>query len=122
MANTKSEIGSYGEDLACKYLVSNDYKIIERNFRKPWGEIDIIAKDKDQTVVFVEVKTLRKSFNLMPEDNMSQAKITKIKRTASLWVGFNDNKIDPNKGFRVDLVAIELLNIDNPVIRHYQNL
>lgn len=38
------EIGKFGEAIACKYLKSKGYKIIERNFRKKWGEIDIICK------------------------------------------------------------------------------
>ena len=54
----KKQIGDYGEDLACEYLIKNNYKIIERNFRCKQGEIDIIAKDiKKNELVFIEVKT-----------------------------------------------------------------
>ena len=54
----KKQIGDYGEDLACEYLLKNNYKIIERNFRCKQGEIHIIAKDiKKNELVFIEVKT-----------------------------------------------------------------
>ena len=47
----RSKLGQLGENIACRYLVENNYKIIERNFRQKWGEIDIIAKAKDKTLV-----------------------------------------------------------------------
>ena len=52
----RHEIGKIGEELACKYLEDNGYKIVERNFEAKQGEIDIIALDK-QEIVFIEVKT-----------------------------------------------------------------
>ncbi len=113
--------GNRGEDIACRHLLDNGYKIIERNFWKPWGEIDIIAKDKDSTIVFVEVKALRKSNSLIPENNMSAAKISRIKRTAVLYVGNNGGLINEDRGFRIDLVAIDL-DGQNSTVRHYQNI
>lgn len=54
----RQEIGKWGENLACKYLEENNYKIIERNFLCRQGEIDIIAKDIiKKELVFIEVKT-----------------------------------------------------------------
>ena len=52
----RHETGKLGEDLACKYLETKGYKIIERNFEARQGEIDIIAIDKKE-IVFIEVKT-----------------------------------------------------------------
>ena len=120
----KSEIGKYGEDLACEYLVNNKYRIIERNYKKPWGEIDIIAKDPDKTLVFVEVKTLQQSanFGLKPEDHMTRAKLVKLSRTASIYANNNQKLIKEAKGWRIDLVAITLDNADNPTISHYKNM
>jgi len=47
----KSELGQLGENLACEYLVKKGYKIIGRNFRQKWGELDIISKVPDKTLV-----------------------------------------------------------------------
>ena len=43
------KIGRLGEDIACKYLKNKGYKVIERNFRRKWGEIDIICIEKNDT-------------------------------------------------------------------------
>ena len=56
--------GKFGEDKACKYLKKKGYKIVERNYRLKFAEIDIIAKD-EKTYVFVEVKT-RKLGSVIP--------------------------------------------------------
>lgn len=59
MSLLKRDIGNKGEDIACKELKKNGYRIIVRNYNALIGEIDIIAKDKEY-LVFVEVR-LRKS-------------------------------------------------------------
>jgi len=120
----KSEIGKYGEDLACEYLVNNKYRIIERNYKKPWGEIDIIAKDPERTLVFVEVKTLREStnFGLKPEDQLTASKLKKVSRTASLYSNANQDIINKENGWRIDLIAITLNNTNNPTVSHYKNI
>lgn len=121
--NYKSEIGKHGEDLACDYLTSKAYKIIERNYWKPWGELDIIAKDPANTLVFCEVKTMRQSnpaiAGLTPEDNLTAAKLRKLKKTASMYAGFNENLVDENRGWRIDLLAICL---PANKITHYENI
>lgn len=53
----KQKLGALGEDIACKYLENNGYRVIERNYLKKWGEIDIIAK-KGNKIHFVEVKAV----------------------------------------------------------------
>lgn len=120
----KSETGKLGEDLACNFLIGKRFKIICRNYRKPWGEIDIIAKDPDGTLVFVEVKCVRcNSANtvLQPEDNLTGAKLKKLQRTAELFVGSNEKLVDESRGWRIDLVAITLSGNDCR-IQHYENI
>jgi putative endonuclease len=119
----KSEIGKKGEDFAANYLTKNGYKVIARNFREKWGELDIIAKAPDKTLVFVEVKTISSgSFGgLKPEDQVSAAKLRKFKRIAALYAGNNEELIDEKRGWRLDLIAIEL-GAQKPIVRHYENI
>jgi len=120
----RSILGQIGEDLACKYLSRKGYRVLERNYRKPWGEIDIIAKAPDRTLVFVEVKTMRQAGleALTPEDQVSTAKLKKFKRVCSLFAGKNFKLIDDKKGWRMDVLAIELSDEgEMRAVRHYEN-
>lgn len=128
----KSETGEFGESLACEFLMKGGYKIIDRNFRKPWGEIDIVAEDPDKTLVFVEVKTMYGRNNnddhnydwdvLKPEDQMSAAKYRKVARTASLYASEHPEHINESKGWRIDLIAVVLEQNKTPDTRHYKNI
>lgn len=121
-----SEVGKRGEDIACEYLKKRGYRILERNAREKWGELDIVALAKDKTLVFVEVKTMRPFApgGLQPEDQMTSAKRRKFERAASLYAGFHWKLIDDKKGWRLDVVAIVLVGEgrDSHDIRHYENI
>ena len=79
------DIGNLGEDMAVKFLLEKGYEIIERNFLKPFGEIDIIAKDKD-FLVFIEVKA-RKNINFgFPREFVNGSKID-TRRCTDLYDG-----------------------------------
>ena len=107
--NTKSELGKLGEDMAYKYLINKGYEVVERNYRQPWGEIDIIGRSPDNVLVFFEVKTVkpRDVDNLLitPEDKMTQAKLRNVKRTASLYAGEFNSRIEDEAGWRIDLMV-----------------
>lgn len=120
----KAELGKYGEDLACNYLKTKKYRIIERNFRKPWGELDIIALAPDRTLVFIEVKTVQQYGNtgeLNPEEQMTFSKMRKFKRTAELYAGERQELFNDKKGWRLDLLALTITDKDF-VIKHYENI
>lgn len=116
--NNKSKIGKIGEDFACKYLEDKKFTIIDRNYRKPWGEIDIIAKGPDKILAFVEVKTIRKpnTEGITPEDNLTSSKLNKLKRTMSLYAGSYPELTHQQKGYRLDLIAITIPNEINNII------
>ena len=118
---TNITTGKIGEDLACGYLVKDGYKVLKRNYKAKWDEIDIIAKEKDGTLVFVEVKTLKDGGRLMPEDNMTSAKIKKLKRACAAVAGRNADLIDDRKGWRMDLLALTISG-DKCIIKHYKNV
>lgn len=70
--------GQLGEEIAINYLQASGYKIIGSNFQTRNGEIDIIAKDKDKTVVFVEVRLRASIYFGQPEETVSLTKQKKI--------------------------------------------
>ena len=130
--NNNSQTGKTGEDLACDYLKRKSYKILERNHRQKWGELDIITIAPDKTLVFVEVKTLRmfhvKQYGndsaiaaLLPEENLTKAKLEKVKRTSQMFADQHPELIKEDKGWRIDLIAITLTDKENQ-INHYENI
>lgn len=101
--NQKQILGKYGEDLAANYLIDRGYKIIERNWRCSIGEIDLIAKDKNQ-IVFVEVKTRSSTDFGHPLDAITEKKIIRMQRLVCAWCAAR-NKV----GAAVRLDAISVL-------------
>jgi putative endonuclease len=120
----KSELGREGESFAAEYLKNKGYKILERNKRERWGELDIVTMAPDKTLVFVEVKTMRIGNDdfLKPEDQMSGAKMKKFRRTAELYANSHQELIKDKKGWRLDLVALEKQNGGQFLVRHYENI
>lgn len=125
--NRKTELGKIGEDLACGYLVEKGYKIIERNWKKPWGELDIIARGRDKTLVFVEVKTMKHfTSGIKPEDQMTAAKLQKVRRAASLYAGSGRTAVGRG-GWRIDALALTVNLKENggcalASLAHYENI
>lgn len=116
-------IGSFGEDKATIYLQNSHYQIIQRNFQRKWGEIDIIAKDKKtKEIVFVEVKTrqLNYSNSLSPEEALTSKKIRRLKRA---FLSYLNRYNLEDKPWRFDFIAIEIDNFSQePIIRHYKDI
>lgn len=98
--------------------------MLMRNYRKPWGEIDVVAKSPDGTIVFVEVKTMKDMGpeHLTPEDNLSGAKFKKLARTCQMFAAKHEELVSENKGWRIDLIAITVDAGLSPSIRHYENI
>ncbi len=93
---SNKEVGKIGEDIACKFLVKRGFKLIDRNYLKKCGEIDVVAK-KDGVIHFVEVKTVsRENLKIIsrdvihetyrPEDNIHSYKIRRLKRVIQLYL------------------------------------
>jgi len=127
--NVKQEIGKIGEDLACKWIKSRGFKIIDRNYRQKYGEIDIISIAPDKSLVFFEVKTMRKSSGIIshsPEDQLTQAKLIKLQRICYLYANAHQKLFSDKVGWRIDLLAIDLLSKNfwrwKHQIRHYENI
>ena len=98
------ETGKIGEDEAVKFLKKNKYKIIERNFRTKFGEIDIIAK-KGKEISFIEVKTRKTITFGYPEESVDERKLNKIKKVALYYI--QKNKIKSHFKFEVLSILIK---------------
>src|SRR4029077_10476827 len=84
------QLGIQGENLACRFLKRNGYKILYRNFRgRTGGEIDIVCRD-DDTLVFVEVKTRSSEEYGRPFDSVDRKKQKRIARGALAWLRLLD--------------------------------
>src|SRR4030065_2466914 len=96
--------GKQGEDAAAAFIAKEGYKIIERNFRCPLGEIDIVAIDKG-VLVFVEVKTRSSNKFGLPEEAVNRRKQHQMAKTAQFYIS---RKKLFNSPARVDVVAVIL--------------
>ena len=97
----KQKIGKLGEDIAVRFLVKHGFKVIERNYLKKFGEIDIVCR-KGGKAHFVEVKTVsRETLSCddvsrethdehRPEDNVDERKLRRIKRTIEVYLNEKD--------------------------------
>ena len=100
---TNQELGQLGEKLAKRFLEERDYQIIRQNFRARQGEIDIIAKDKDGTIVFVEVKTRTSLEFGNPSEAVDKTKIEHIVKAAKYFL--YSNKMS-NRNIRFDVIEV----------------
>ena len=108
-----------GEEIAAKFLVKKGYEIIDRNFRKGYGEIDIVAV-KNKILVFVEVKTRKSNFFGTPFEQITSFKIRALERTALFYKKLHPNLPD---AMCIDAIGIELDSLGNTVnIEHIENI
>ena len=106
----KTDIGNKAEFQACKFLISQNVKIIKQNFKVlPYGEIDIIAIDRS-TLTFVEVKYRKYASFGTAQEMVSRKKQQKIINTANIFL--EQNSQYQNHECRFDVIAINNNNIE----------
>ncbi len=93
--------GEIGEHLAVRYLENKGFSIIERNYTKKWGEIDIVAKAR-QVLHFIEVKTISASSLYRAEENMNHQKVERLKRTIQTYLLSHEDIVE----WQFDLVTV----------------
>lgn len=105
--------GVLGEDLAAKYLKKIGYKILERNYRKKYEEVDIIALD-GKTLVFIEVKTRRSDSYGNPFEAVSSYKLQHLVKSAQAYKISHEKLPDD---MRIDVIGVTVkgdkINIDH---------
>lgn len=115
----RRSLGNWGEKIAGDYLVDKGYSILERNFRSPYGEIDLIVQ-MDGVTVFVEVKT-RSSTNFgHPEEAVTRSKREHILSSAQTYL---QNHPEISGDWRIDVIAIARNRHGLPEeIVHFENI
>ena len=116
MENNKGKLGGRGENIAVDYLLKSKYKIIQRNYRCKFGEIDIIAF-KNNTYIFVEVKTRKNCSFCRPAEAIDFKKRNHLLKTAQY---FTQVYHIVNCNYRFD--AIEIIIMPETQINHIENI
>ncbi len=98
----RHKIGKIGEDLIVKYLQQHGYIIIERNFECRQGEIDIIAKEKNE-IVFIEVKTRTSNLYGLPKEAVDTTKKKHIYKSVEYYIYLKHLEKYP---IRIDVIEV----------------
>src|SRR3989344_3779819 len=116
------ELGFLAENIAARYLEDGGYEVIDKNYRKPWGEIDVIAR-RNETIIFVEVKANSRQFvgDFNPEVRVDWKKMAKIKRTAMLYL--EQELCDADLEWQIDVISVTFDGINKKAkIQHFKNI
>lgn len=120
MQNFSQKVGILAEQLAQKYLRDKDYQILAVNYKKPWGEIDIVAQ-KDGVFIFTEVKAnSRLTQDFQPEERVNKDKFSHIVRTAN---AFLNERASLDKPWQIDIISVNFdLRGKTAQIRHFKKV
>lgn len=113
-AHAHLTFGARGEEVAARHLESAGLRILDRNWRCPLGELDIVATD-EQRLVFCEVKTRASDSYGAPAEAVDRAKADRIRALASRWR--LDHGIVPCET-RFDIVSVLWPPGGEPRVRH----
>ncbi|CAN7492965.1 YraN family protein [Knoellia sp. LjRoot47] len=109
-------LGRYGEELAARYLRDRGIRVLERNWRCPEGEIDIIALDGDCLVV-CEVKTRGGTVTGDPVEAVTWEKVSRLRRLAAAYLRSRPGSV---AHARVDVIGVLAVRGRPPVVRHVE--
>jgi len=115
----KNQVGAYGEQIAVNYLKNKGFTVLDINYLKKWGELDIVAREtlgNKQIIHFVEVKAVSYETKAAltqavthetwsPEDNVHFKKIQRMNRTIESWLSENNCELD----WQIDIAAVRIV-------------
>ena len=104
MPTPRTQLGTWGEGLACRFLEDQGYSILATNYRCAYGEVDIVARDGEE-LVFVEVRTRRSESFGTAEESLSAAKVRRLVATCQDYL---QRSAEEDTGWRLDLVCVYL--------------
>jgi putative endonuclease len=117
---TRAEIGALGEQLAVDYLRSLGWRVLSRNWRCRYGELDaVVADDATSTVVFVEVKTRTSDQFGGVSEAVTPMKVRRLRRLAGLWLASQPGTWG---AVRIDVIGVRIGRSRTPEITHMQGV
>ncbi|MFN3406643.1 MAG: YraN family protein [Caldimicrobium sp.] len=117
MKLTSRKKGNLAEERAIKFLEKKGFEILEKNFRTPWGEIDLIVK-KGTLLSFVEVKSISSEDALFPEEKVNFTKQNKILKVAEFYLLKNSKILSKIKEIRFDVIIINWVKDE---VKYYES-
>src|SRR5262245_39329198 len=121
MVTTRQRLGRLGEDLAAGHLARRGWTILGRNGHTAAGEIDLLASD-GETLVFLEVRTRSSRDFGTPEESITPAKRNRLERCALTYLAAHVEPNEPDRDWRIDLIAIELSRGRITRLEHYEHV
>ncbi len=115
-SSTTLALGQWGEDLAASHLTSLGMELLARNWRCNLGELDLIARDADGTIVFVEVKTRAGLGYGSPAEAVGAVKARKLRTLACRWL--LEHRPPGAAELRFDVVGIVKVRGQEPSLLH----
>ena len=116
--NARAALGGAGERLAAGWLEARGLRVLARNWRCAYGELDIVAEEQGE-VVFVEVKTRRGTAYGLPEEAITASKRAHLIAAAQCYLAESQREAQP---YRIDVVAVQLTVQGRlTAIRHYRS-
>lgn len=112
----KDVLGRRGEDLAAEHLCARGCEVLERNWRRREGELDLVARDGPRLLV-VEVKTRSGTGFGLPAEAVTRVKAARIRRLAAAWLAEDGRRFDE---VRFDVVAVLLPPGAPASVEHYE--
>jgi putative endonuclease len=116
---SRIEIGALGEQLAVEYLQGLGLRIVARNWRCRYGELDVIAAEAADTLVFVEVKTRTGDCFGGVAEAVTPQKVRRIRRLAGLWLAGQDSGWSQ---IRIDVIGVRLGRCRTPEVTHVRGV
>jgi putative endonuclease len=117
---TRVQLGTMGEALAVDHLTRMGLRILHRNWRCRYGELDVIASDEaSRTVVFVEVKTRTGDGYGGLAHAVTERKVRRLRRLAGLWLAGQDERW---AAVRIDVIGVRIGRRRTPEITHLQGI
>ena len=99
----KDAVGRYGENVATRWVQDAGWRVLDRNWRGPDGELDIVALD-GTALVTVEVKTRRGVGYGFPAEAVTARKVARLRRLTAQWISAHDD-VRP-RSIRIDVIAV----------------